>query len=204
MKLAYKAVVTAVVACLFTALGVPSAIAAERFDSVYTKIDLEQCAYTPPDSIEGTAGGTWVCDGYKGTPVHVAEGDARMFVSFGANAVDEPAAHQTLPDFNTIGETLEWRLIDRGANQGGWQPFATILRWHPQPYDDASGQHITGQVLIVTRLGFAFKHGGTCHIAYVDAQKTPDANLSARDIADTRAADFDCERDEIIRVGMPE
>ena len=176
--------------------SVSTAVAAERIDSAYTKLDLERCAYTPPASVEGTDGGSWRCLGYKGMPVFVAEGDLRMFVSFGQNAENNIAAAQTLPNFNTINETLEWRVLDRG----GWRPFATILRWFPQSYDEAAGKEVTGQVLVVTRLG----RGQVCHIGYINARKVANANERAREIADTRARTFDCGRDEIIRIGMPD
>jgi hypothetical protein len=186
-------------------MSITATIAADRIDSAYTKIDLERCAYSPPASTEGTDGGSWSCKGYKGTPVHVAEGDIRMFVSFGANAESEPAAHQTLPNFNTVNQTLEWRLVDRGgkqgAGQGDWQPFATILRWFPESTDNA-GNPVKGQVLVVTRLGYARGGGGTCHIAYINALTTKNANVIARQLADTRASDFNCSKDDIIRVGM--
>ncbi len=168
-------------------------------DSAYTSLVLEDCTPQPaPEASgdgEGTDGGRWICDGYAGIPVHVAEGDLRMFVSFGANAANEPAASQTLPAFNTVNETLEWRLADRG----GWRPYATILRWFPQTFDEATGQQVTGQMLVVTRLGFELG-GGTCQIAIIDAKAVPDANIRAREIADTMAGDFDCDRDEIIRM----
>lgn len=173
--------------------GGGEAPAAERFDSAYTKIDLNACPYTPPASPEGTDGGRWTCAGYEGIPVHVAEGDLRMFVSFGANAADEPAAGQTLPQFNTINETLEWRLVSDG---GGWRPFATILRWFPETADAVSGQSVTGQVLVVTRLGA----GETCQVARIDAAAVRNANERAREIADTRARAFDCATDPIVEL----
>ncbi|AXS42788.1 hypothetical protein D1F64_21515 [Breoghania sp. L-A4] len=174
--------------------------AAARTDSAYTPLVLEDCtprqAAGGADGGEGTDGGRWICEGYAGIPVYVAEGDLRMFVSFGPDAANEIAASQTLPAFNTINETLEWRLADRG----GGRPYATILRWFPQGFDQATGQPVTSQMLVVTRLGFALGDGGTCQIAVIDAQAVPDANARARQIADTMARDFDCERDEIIHL----
>ncbi len=164
-----------------------SASAAERFDSAYTKLNLDDCMMTSTPSEEGTDGGSWLCEGYRGIPVSIAEGDLRMFVSFGNNAAKETAASQTLSGFNSINETLEWRLVERG----GWQPFATILRWFVQTYDQT-----TDQVLIVTRLG----QGATCHVARINATRTPNANAMAHEIADTRARAFRCGVDEVIEV----
>jgi hypothetical protein len=74
-------------------------------------------------------------------PVRVAEGDLRFLVSYGANAAGEIAAGQTVPQFNTINETLEWRL------DGAGRAFATILRF----FTDGEGEK--EQILVVTRLG---------------------------------------------------
>lgn len=151
---------------------------AETIESTYTKIQLQNCVQLETAAEEGTFGGSWECPGYKGQSVYVAEGDLRMFVSFGPSAADEPAAGQTLPNFNTVNDTLEWRLRDG-------QPFATILRWFPS-YGDGGK---TGSVLIVTQL----KAGGeTCQIARVDAQTNKNANVLARQAADTMAGQFDC------------
>lgn len=160
------------------AMSLQAAAAAEP-TSTYTKIDLNACVQTgSPDQEEGTFGGSWQCPGYQGMPVYVAEGDLRMFVSFGPAAADEPAAGQTLPNFNTINDTLEWRLRD-GV------PFATILRWFPSLEDPAK----TGSVLIVTQLR---PGGGTCQIARIDAQANGNANVMARQAADTMAGSYDC------------
>ena len=48
-------------------------------------------------------GGAWACPGLKGYPVIIAEGDLRMFVSFGPNPGSEKAAEETLPPFNQLG-----------------------------------------------------------------------------------------------------
>ncbi|WP_321501194.1 hypothetical protein [Breoghania sp.] len=168
-----------------------AASAAERFDSAYTKLKLDDCMMTSVPSQEGTDGGSWLCEGYRKIPVSVSEGDLRMFVSFGDNAANEMAASQTLSGFNSVNETLEWRLVE----SGGRQPFATILRWFVQ-----TGEGGTDQVLIVTRLGL----GATCQVARINATRTPDANTMAREIADTRARAFQCGVDDLIRVNMTE
>lgn len=154
----------------------PNAHAAE-ITSTYTRIDLKTCTQLDSAADEGTFGGSWICPGYGGVQVVVAEGDLRMFVSFGPDAENEPAARQTLPQFNTINETLEWRLRD-GV------PFATILRWFPSLDEGRK----TGSVLIVTQL----KQGATCQIGRIDAQANPGANQMGRDLADTMAGTFTC------------
>jgi hypothetical protein len=154
-------------------------VSAAGITSAYTKIDLEVCQLLEaPTEAEGTFGGSWLCGGYQGRQVYVAEGDLRMFVSFGADAASEPAASQTLPQFNTINQTLEWRL------RGG-VPFATILRWFPAGDDGTT----TGSVLIVTQL---LPGGGTCQIARIDARVNKNANVLARQAADSLAGTFNC------------
>ncbi|WP_208997225.1 hypothetical protein [Roseibium denhamense] len=160
------------------AIAVPPAASAE-ISSTYTKINLDQCTVleVPPEDEPGTFGGSWICEGYNGIPVYVAEGDLRMFVSFGPEAQNEPAAAQTLPSFNTVNDVLEWRLKD-GI------PFATILRWFPSLEDGS-----TGSVLIVTQ----YRPGGfTCQIAMIDARLNPHANGIAREAADQMGGKLMC------------
>ncbi len=159
---------------------------AQQIDSAYTKIELDACTVTSVDEL----GGSWACPGYKGYPLYVAEGDLRMFVSYGFGAPDEVAAGQTLPQFNTINETLEWRLVQTDY---GWLPFATILRFFTQTGD---GSEPDGQTLVVTKIAPA----NTCHIAYIDARRIDNANALARQYADETAASFDCASDEPVRV----
>lgn len=166
---------------LFAVLsGSVAGVSAAGIDSAYTKIQLQNCTQVETASDEGTFAGAWECPGYQGQPVYVAEGDLRMFISFGPNAGNEPAARQTLPNFNTVNETLEWRL------RGG-VPFATILRWFPSLDEGAR----TGSILIVTQL---MPGGGTCQIARVDAQANANANVLARQAADTMAGGYDCSQ----------
>ena len=165
-----------------SALMLISPAAAQSIDSAYTDIDLDACALVSEDEY----GASWSCTGYKGYPVYVAEGDLRMFVSYGEGAPDEMAAHQTLAPFNTINSKLEWRLR---KVKGGWEPFATILRFFTQVGD---GSEPDGQILVVTKL----EPGNTCHVAYIDARLTKDANVVARQFADGLAPVFDCNTDE--------
>lgn len=160
---------------------------ASDISSAYTKIDLDQCRLREAAAEEGTFGGSWDCAGYAGIPVYVMEGDLRMFVSFGTNAAAEIAAEQTLPNFNTINETLEWRL------RGG-RPFAAILRWF---LDDGEGGK-AGSVLIVTQL----VPRATCQVARVDAGANRNANVLARQAADQLAGNFDCNQPPVI-IGNP-
>ncbi|HMB78134.1 MAG TPA: hypothetical protein VKN76_17205 [Kiloniellaceae bacterium] len=165
----------------------PSVIAgqaiAQAYESAYTALELGQCQQQPLDPEDPVDGGVWWCEGYGGMPVRVAEGDLRYLVSFGANAATEPAAGETLPQFNRIHTTLEWRLATNPAD-GRRIPIATILRYFTQ--NDGSRE---GQVLVVTKIGGP---GQVCHIGYVDALLNPEANGLARQVAEAVAAQFVC------------
>ncbi|MCV0427862.1 MAG: hypothetical protein K5905_20585 [Roseibium sp.] len=174
-------------AAILWTIGAVQAGAAD-VTSTYSKIRLQGCTQVATASDEGTFGGAWECPGIQGQAVYVAEGDLRMFVSFGPAAIDEPAASQTLPNFNTVNETLEWRLRN-GV------PFATILRWFPS----LDGASKTGSILIVTQL---VPGGRTCQIARIDAQANSNANSLARNAADTMAGRFDCSSEPVV-IGNP-
>lgn len=163
-----------------------SAASAQQIESAYTDVDLDLCSVVSADDF----GATWTCPGYKGIPVMIAEGDLRFFVSYGLRMADEPAAEQTLPPFNYLGPRIEWRMSNA---EGGWKPFATILRYYVQREDGED----EGQVLVVTRL----EVGATCHVAYIDARANDEANVLAREAADELAPDFDCAEDEPEIVG---
>ncbi|ADZ68872.1 hypothetical protein [Polymorphum gilvum] len=177
--------VAILLAATLAAGGAAPARAAET--SAYTKIDLDRCRLVEPAAEEGTFGGAWTCRGHQGIDVHVAEGDLRMFVSFGPGAPDEPAAMQTFPAFNTLNETLEWRL------RGG-RPFATILRW----FLDNEAAGLRDEVLVVTQL----VPGAVCHVAYVDARANARANDLARQAADDLAGLHDCSQPARV-IGLP-
>ena len=163
-------------------------------ESAYTTFDIDKCRHTRGQAPEDN--GSWLCSGYAGIPVWLAEGDERMYASFGRKAADEPAASETFPGFNDVTKgTIEWRLA-RSRPNGTAQPFATILRWNVRlnPADDAQPH---SPVLVVTRLG----PGGVCRVGYVDARANPDANALARKLADERARSFKCGVDKPDFVG---
>ncbi len=182
---------------LATAIGLASGTAAlalsvlpawsEEFSSAYTPLDLDKCKMLSAGGDEAD-GGTWLCEGYDGIDVRVAEGDLRFFVTFGPgsddlrNAENQTAANETLPQFNTIGDTLEWRLA---MEDGKPTPFATILRYNWK----VDGK--SGATLVVTKLA----KDNACHLAYIVASGNPQANEQARAIADRDAAEFVCEQD---------
>ena len=174
------------VAVAFTLFAWPAG--ATESESAYTKLDLKQCKDVTPEEIKDN-GAVSICPGYDGIDVRVAEGDLRIFVSYGPNAATQTAAYETLPQFNIIGETLEWRVKREG---GKLKPFATILRFR---WDADDRQ---GSTLVVTKLG----EDDACHMAYVEATNNPKANEQARAIADTEAASFICKQDRAKHYGV--
>jgi len=172
-------------------LGFLAAVPAHAAEnsSVYTKLLLDQCRQEPIDPEDPLMSRTWWCEGYAGIPVQVSEGDERFLVSYGEGAEDQPAASQTLPAFNYINETLEWRLDPSG------KPFATILRFFTNP--GGMGEEV--QILVITRLGGV---GEVCHMGYVNASINADANALAREVADNGARDFDCASDHALEYGL--
>jgi hypothetical protein len=118
-----------------------------------------------------------------------------MYVSFGPNAADEPAAGETIAHFgnDAYKGRIEWRLEREPGGQT--RPFATILRWNYMV--DVDDRQASGRMLVVTRLG----PGGVCHAGYVDARANPDANDLARELADATARGFRCGVDRPSQVG---
>ena len=165
----------------------PGPASAAEIESVYTKLDLKQCKDVTPEDITDY-GSVWQCPGQDGIDVRVAEGDLRIFVSYGPNAANQTATYETIPQFNTIGETLEWRVRREG---GKLKPFATILRF------TWSVDGKTGSTLVVTKLG----GDDACHIAYVEASGNLKANEESRAIADTDARGFICKKDRAKHYG---
>ena len=165
-------------ALLLAAAGGVAATAAE-LKSEYTDLDFKDCTIFTTDEMGFTA----ACPGLRGYPVILGEGDLRQFVSYGIKATDEKAAQQTPGPFNHAGKKIEWRVDT--SDPDDLQPAATILRWFIDA-DEGVGRP-AGEILIVTQL----KTGATCHIAYVDAKATKNANELARKIAD-KAGSFDC------------
>ena len=160
-----------------TTLGAASA---QDWRSAYTDSNSSACitlATDPGYSAE------LACPGYKGYPLLIRDGDLRMFVSYGFDARDEMAASQTLPNFNTIGEKLEWLIADHPDL--GEQPVASILRYY---LDRSAGFIPDTQVLVVTKI----EPGNTCHVAYIDALANPNANALARRTAADLVPGWDC------------
>lgn len=164
---------------------------AAEITSAYTDLDLADCREQPTDPDDPLQSGVWWCEGYAGIPVYVTEVDLRFIVSYGPTATEEIAASETLPAFNTLGDTIEWRLAP--GLDGRPLPFATILRFHT----DADG--IKGQVLVITKLATP---GQVCRVGTIDVSHNPDANALAREVADNAAPGFACGHDQPLAYGL--
>ncbi len=173
---------------LLSFLLVPSAAFAAN-TSVYTKYNLDKCPRLDVgNSAEGDSG-SWLCKGYGDLKVYFAEGDLRDMVAFGKSPKDHCAAHQTFSGFNSVKSTIEWRL-----NKG--KPIAAIQRWTVSfdPEDSAK----TKTWLVVTRI----ESGNSCHMAVVEGA-LPNANIKAREIADSLAEKFKCGLSSQTAITLP-
>jgi hypothetical protein len=191
-----------IVIAALIALSASTAVAQEgSIRSVYTSFDSKSCRHQPGTEEEDY--GSWTCRGLNGIGIRLSAGDQRMYVSYGkATETEDLAATQTLPGFNDVYKgTVEWRVETKGRKQ---VPFATILRWNVMTEKDQENARgptaASGRVLVVTRLN----PGGVCHVGYVDARANPNANDTARKIADERARAFRCGSDEAAHDGTVE
>ena len=157
--------------------------------SAYTTVDLKDCKKTKI----GTSN-QYVCKGLPGHGVSVIETGQRAYIGFGASPLKTRAAEQTLSPFNTPFKTntarfpVEWRIAIRDAKP---VPYAAIVKYYTR------GDGGSGQVLVV----FKVAGGLACHVAHIDAVATIDAIVLARQIADERAAGFDCKTAPVVYGG---
>ena len=171
--------------------------------SAFTPLDLDKCHLLTRAELglpelseeeEGVDGGSWLCIGYARSIVYVAEGDLRMFVSYGPDALRERAASQTLPEFNYLGDKIEWRLRpSENGEKGSGTPFAIIVTWIIESGDSTQE---SAEVLVVTKL----EPGNTCHVAYIDSSLVPNAHDVALWYADNEVDGFNCATDDVLVV----
>ena len=170
---------------------VQGAIAANT--SEYTDIDLAKACRQTDASEPGEGDyARYRCKGWQGLPVDYSSGDSRDGVAFGVHHGDDDPSFQTFSGFNAAGSKIEWRL---GLVKGRKQAVAAILRYivSHDPEDPAR----TVEVLVVSKVS-PRSGGNGCAVGLVLATGDPDANETARRIADEHAASFDCKTDKII------
>ena len=158
----------------------PLPAAAGAISSAYTSFDIKHCKVLDAANPAEEWGGSWLCAGYGGLKVYVAEGDLREMLAYGRNPRKHCAATQSFSAFNSAFPTIEWRL-DAG------KPFAVIQRFSVSRPDDSDKSETW---LAVTRL----EDGNSCRAAVIKGSM-PKANALARQAAD-QSRGFDCLRDE--------
>lgn len=168
---------------LLTALIFSAPASAANITSAYSNLDIEaDCKFYG----ENIGGGAARCTGYKGYPVHFAEGDLRQMVQFGF--VEKPfEPWQSFGEFNRINNVIEWHL-------NGRTPYAAILRWFIENADPNTGspnKAYEGQILVISTVG-SNDYPESCVVGYVDARANKGANELAREVADTLAPTFRC------------
>jgi hypothetical protein len=160
------------------------------FSSTYTSIAAKACRHTSLLIDGADYASDQLCPGIAGLKVLRQEDDLRQTVSVGrtrTEAAGEPAAAQGFGQFNSAGDTVEWRLADG-------KPFAIIQRWYVADADapEKNGRPQSKQILIVTRL----PPGPVCQVARIDVKDTPNANGAARKAADETARDDHCGKND--------
>jgi len=88
-------------------LGCSPAIG-DTIESATAPFNVDKCRHKP--GTEPEDGGVWRCTGFGGIAVVMAEGDARVYVSYDPRASREPAASETLAALNGEGKQIEWRI----------------------------------------------------------------------------------------------
>ncbi len=154
---------------------------AQNYTSEYTKLNFDQhCTVLE----EYELGVNAKCNGWRHLPIYFAEGDLRMMIRFG-DVSAKTDQWESFSEFNNVGETVEWRLA-------GNSPVATILRWFVETTNDSTGNPERGQVLVISTIGTRANFGQSCWVGFVDARANTNANVLARNVADTFARNFRC------------
>jgi len=177
-----------------TTLVFVTPVHAQTVSSEYTQLDVgDSCTVFDADEI----GASFACEGFKGYGILFSEYDLRTSIFYGyVGDWYGEGAWESFQSFNSVNDTIEWRIHD-GI------PRATILRWfvdHPDPDTGSPSENTRGQVLVVSKVAQA-GDGEGCIIAYVDARANANANILARQAADTLLDTFRCRIDEPNYVG---
>ena len=156
---------------------VGGATCAAAAESSYTRHVWDECRQiaAEDDSV------TRRCSGFGGVPVlYTAASDAAS-VGFGQNGL---TGESNLGSFFFPRETVEWRT------KAG-KPFAAILRYDIGP---SVGGPFRSWLAVYKLQGVK----SSCIVALVDGARA-DANAHARELADTGAQGFKCERDMMLK-----
>lgn len=180
------------------AIAATSTATAQQNTSVYTSVATKGCQKFESAKVSGDEiAATYDCKGLPGYSVVIGEDDLRTVVAIGsgrAHATEQPAMRQGFAPFNSVHDTLEWRLDAKTK-----QPFATIQRWRIADNEnlDRNDRPKTAGLLVVTRT----PPGASCHVAYIDVAANENPNALAQKAADERARKFDCGKDQVQFIG---
>ena len=177
----------------FMLFGLAGAAHAEEIVSAYTDIDVEKGCTTFDLNVEGGEFANVACNCYGGYPVLIYSGDLRESVYYGFPPQGDHV-WESFGAFNSTGPKIEWRVLKDGDRT---IPFATIHRWFVSDAEDAE-KHT--EVLVVSKVGQVKEKDG-CVVGLVLASGNPQANDTARKIADEQARGFACGADERVSVG---
>jgi len=171
------------IATLATFMALTGLAWANTAKSSYTKLDFDKnCTFkTPAHEEEEGMGVIGTCYVGNAPVIHYMEGDLRQSVGFGAIK-----QFQSFGQFNRMNTTIEWR-------SNGGRTYAAIMRFFID-HANNEGRSREGQVLVIHRVAETDK-GQTCIVGMVDARANHNANLLARQVADTMAKSFNCSRD---------
>ena len=170
-----------VLALVLLLCGTHAAAAAGSIESDYSRHDYERChKLSDDDPIMERR-----CAGHGGIPVTwVSEPDSSS-VSFGTDGAVGGEFDKRFT-FAVAGNVIEWR---GPVEKGRVVPYAAIVRYQ---LCSAIGGPCAPE-LVVYRLNGT---RSSCIAATVNGRRA-DANLRARELADSVAPDFDCEKDRV-------
>lgn len=183
---------------LFLTSVVAAPASAQQNTSQYTSVATKTCKKFDSTKVAGDEiANAFHCNGLPGYSVVIREDDLRTVVAIGLNrqdAKDQLSLSQTFNPFNSVNDTLEWRIDGKTK-----KPFATIQRWYIADNNDLDkdGRPRTVQLLVVTRI----PPGRSCHVAYIDVRANENPNAIAQKAADELAKTFDCRKDAIRFIG---
>jgi hypothetical protein len=188
----------ALIAGLFV-IGLGSTANAEEIKSVYSEINVDKDCTTFDLNVEGGEFANLACNGYGGYPVLIYSGDLRESLYYGFPPAGDHV-WESFGAFNSTGAKIEWRVAIDG---GRAIPFAVIHRWFVSVDPEDSSKQT--EVLVVEKVGQVKEQDG-CAVGLVMASGNPQANETARKIADEQARSFACGADERVVVGdnLPE
>lgn len=185
-----------------SAMAAMSPAAAQQNTSQYTSVETKKCEKIATVRIgKDEFSNTYACQGlrYKlrGYWAVIDETDLRTTVTISFNKLEahkQPAYSQGFAPFNSVHDTLEWRIDGKSE-----LPFATIQRWFiaDNANLDKDDRPKTLGLLVVTRT----PPGASCHVAYIDVAANENPNALAQKAADERAQKFDCAKDKVQFIG---